>query len=109
MSSITLAFSSDRDRPHGGRPADGHHGLAVDAVVQPLATLATGARGVVVEIGAADDVRADRLLSLGVTQGARITVLQTFPGVVFLCDQTELAVERIVASSIYVRIEGGQP
>jgi len=110
MSSITLAFSSDRDRSHGIRSVDGHRGRATaDAAVRPLATLAAGARGVVVEIGAADDVRADRLLSLGVTQGARIAVLQTFPGVVFLCDQTELAVERIVASSIYVRIEGGQP
>jgi len=34
-------------------------------------------------------------------------VLQTFPGVVFLCDQTELAVERAVAETILVRISEG--
>jgi hypothetical protein len=33
-----------------------------------------------------------------------ITVLQTFPGVVFQCDQTELAVEPAVATSILVEI-----
>ena len=37
--------------------------------------------------------------------GAPIHVLQTFPGVVFLCDQTELAVERGVAYAILVKVE----
>ena len=32
-----------------------------------------------------------------------VTMLQTFPGVVFFCDQTELAVERAVADAILVR------
>ena len=53
-----------------------------------------------------DPRRADgieRLRALGVTTGAPIVVLQTFPGVVFLCDQTELAVERAVAETIFVR------
>jgi hypothetical protein len=31
-------------------------------------------------------------------------VLQTFPGIVFECDQTELAVERTVARSIFVEV-----
>jgi Fe2+ transport system protein FeoA len=51
--------------------------------------------------------RADRLLALGVTAGATVTLLQRFPGIVFLCDQTELAVERDVAAAILVRpVEG---
>jgi Fe2+ transport system protein FeoA len=45
---------------------------------------------------------------LGVTTGAPIVVLQTFPGVVFLCDQTELAVERAVAETIFVRVRQGE-
>src|SRR5437899_5063789 len=85
MSSITLAFSSKR--------------------VKTLAELPVGTRGVVVDVGGSNDGRADRLLSLGVTPGARVAVLQTFPGVVFLCDQTELAVERSVANSVFVRVE----
>ena len=85
MSSITLAFSSKR--------------------TLPLAELRPGSRGVVFEVRAGNAGRTDRLLGLGVTPGARVTVLQTFPGIVFLCDQTELAVERGVAESIIVHCE----
>ena len=82
MSSSHLAFSSRR--------------------AKPLASLSEGAHGVVVDVLTHSDSRAGRLLALGVTPGARIKVLQTFPGVVFLCDQTELAVERDVARTILV-------
>jgi len=85
MSSITLAFSSSR--------------------VKTLAELREGARGVIVDVQSDDNGRADRLLGLGVTPGARIVVLQTFPGVVVLCDQTELAIERNVADAVVVRPE----
>ena len=49
--------------------------------------------------------RADRLIALGVTPGATVTVLQRFPGVVFLCDHTELAVEPAVARAIVIDVE----
>ena len=49
-----------------------------------------------------DAARASRLAAMGVTPGAIVKVLQTFPGVVFMCDQTELAVEPAVATSILV-------
>jgi DtxR family Mn-dependent transcriptional regulator len=68
-------------------------------------SLAEGARGVIVDVLTHSELRAGRLLALGVTPGARIEVLQTFPGIVFLCDQTELAVERDVAAAIFVREE----
>jgi Fe2+ transport system protein FeoA len=71
--------------------------------LRPLSSLDTNERGVVVEICADRSGRADRLLALGVTPGAAVTLLQTFPGVVFLCDQTELAIERAVADAILVR------
>jgi Fe2+ transport system protein FeoA len=73
--------------------------------LRSLAMLREGAQGVVVDVRAQSDLRAGRLLALGVTPGARINVLQTFPGIVFLCDQTELAVERDVAAAIFVREE----
>ena len=83
MSFMRLAFSSDAPRP--------------------LSSLEANERGVVVEVRADRSGRADRLLALGVTPGATVTMLQTFPGVVFLCDQTELAIERTVADAILVR------
>ncbi len=97
MSSVHLAFSSDaRARGTSARPTPADHR-------QPVSSLREGARGVVVEVRAQSDGRADRLLALGVTPGASITVLQTFPGIVLLCDQTELAIERGVADVIFVR------
>jgi len=71
--------------------------------------MAEGAHGVIVKIHAYDEGRAERLLSLGVTPGASVTVLQTFPGIVFLCDQTELAVERGVANAILVQPQETRP
>jgi Fe2+ transport system protein FeoA len=83
MSSARLAFSSDG--------------------VRPLASLSPGSRCMIVEVLHGNGHRTDRLLALGVAPGAQLTVLQTFPGIVFLCDQTELAVERGVAEAILVR------
>jgi Fe2+ transport system protein FeoA len=71
----------------------------------PLSSLTAGTRATVIEISAQAGSRADRLLALGVTPGASVMVLQTFPGVVFRCDQTELAVERSVAGTILVRVQ----
>jgi Fe2+ transport system protein FeoA len=62
-----------------------------------------GDTGVIVTVLRDPNGRADRLAALGVTPGAHIRVLQTFPGIVFECDQTELAVERNVARVIMIR------
>jgi Fe2+ transport system protein FeoA len=70
-----------------------------------LATLEPGTSGKVVRVSRENPDRADRLMALGVTPGAKVTILQRFPGVVFLCDQTELAVEPAVARSIVVEVE----
>ena len=71
--------------------------------LRPLSALPPGARGTVHRVHGHGSDRVDRLIALGVTAGAPITVLQTFPGIVFLCDQTELAVERSVADTIVVK------
>lgn len=76
--------------------------------IQPsisLADLPAGTRGHVARVARDLTGRADRLAALGVTSGASIRVLQTFPGIVFECDQTEMAVERAVARAILVDVE----
>ena len=72
--------------------------------VRRLSSLRPGVRGRVVRVLSADIGRSDRLAALGVTPGAPIVVLQTFPGIVFECDQTELAVEPAVAHAILVDV-----
>lgn len=69
-----------------------------------LSTLAAGERGHVVGVMREAADRAARLGALGVTPGALVRVLQTFPSVVFLCDETELAVEPAVAQSILIDV-----
>lgn len=69
-----------------------------------LSALGPGDRGRVVRVLRENPRRADRLVALGVTPGAAIHVLQTFPGVVFMCDQTEVAVEPAVAAAILVEL-----
>lgn len=64
-----------------------------------------GEQGRVLEVLRDTNGRAARLAALGVTPGARVRVLQTFPGIVFECDQTELAVERNVARVIIVDVD----
>jgi len=70
-----------------------------------LSAMSPGATGRVLRVTRENSDRADRLMALGVTPGAAVTVLQRFPGVVFLCDQTELAVEPAVARAIVVEID----
>jgi len=73
--------------------------------VRRLASLRVGARGTVVRVAGADHRRVERLTALGVTPGAQVRVLQRFPGFVFECDQTELAVEPSVARAILVDVQ----
>jgi Fe2+ transport system protein FeoA len=67
-----------------------------------LAALDVGETGVVLRVLRDNPERAERLKALGVTPGARVRVLQRFPGFIFECDQTELAVEPVVARAILV-------
>lgn len=67
-----------------------------------MSLLRAGDEGIVARVLQDERGRADRLAALGVTPGARIVVLQTFPGLVFECDETELAVERTVGRAILV-------
>jgi Fe2+ transport system protein FeoA len=69
----------------------------------PLSSLPVGAHALVHGVSEPQSGRVERLLALGITAGAVVTMLQRFPGVVFFCDQTELAVERTVADAILVR------
>jgi Fe2+ transport system protein FeoA len=70
--------------------------------LRSLAAMNPGETGTIANVLRDPNGRAERLAALGVTPGARVRVLQTFPGIVFECDQTELAVERSVARVILI-------
>ena len=83
------------------------HGAFDSDQMLPLSSLGIGVKAMVRDVRSTRSDRAARLLALGVTPGAIVTVLQTFPGFVFQCDQTELAVERDIARMIFVVPVGG--
>ena len=70
-----------------------------------LSALRPGARGRIVRVTRDLTGRSERLAALGVSAGATVRLLQTFPGIVFECDQTELAVERGVGRAIFVELD----
>jgi Fe2+ transport system protein FeoA len=73
--------------------------------IHTLCSLLTGDSGVVVDVDDDGALAVGRLAALGVTRGARIRVLQTFPGIVVECDQTELVMERGVAQAVLVSVD----
>ena len=87
--------------------ADDRHAMArlQRPVAVPLSKLETGRRARISYVLPDLTGRGHRLAALGVTAGAAVRVLQTFPVIVFECDQTELAVERAVARAIFVDVE----
>lgn len=72
---------------------------------KPLSSLRPGAKGLVVRVQRDLTSRAERLAALGVSPGATVKVLQTFPGIVIECDQTELAIERLVGRAIWIELD----
>ena len=80
-------------------------GVRVQTEVVGVTVVASGrrARHRLQRAAGASPPLIEQLLSLGVTPGAFVTMMQRFPSVVFLCDHTELAVERMVADVILVR------
>jgi Fe2+ transport system protein FeoA len=80
------------------------HDARIAAAGTRLADTRAGTRGVVLRIVGAPTASVDRLTALGVSPGATVTVLQTYPAFVFACDQTELAVEPAVARTIVIEV-----
>ena len=91
-----------RSRPQPGVAAGEAHAV-------PLSTLTRSRRGRIVRVTRDLTGRAERLAALGVTAGAAVHVLQTFPVMVFECDQTEMAIERAMARAILVVVEREEP
>ena len=82
-------------------------------VVAPLADLPAGAAGRIAYIHTRERGTLEKLIAMGALPGAEVSVVQTFPSYVFQVGQTQVAVDRPIAESIYVRVAqppaGAQP
>jgi DtxR family Mn-dependent transcriptional regulator len=73
-----------------------------DRVVTALANLQSNQTGRIAYIHAEGRTRLQKLMALGITPGASIKMIQTFPSYVFQIGRTQLAVDEEIANEIYV-------
>lgn len=100
-----------------GHPATCPHGQAIPRgecckkskreiakVVSSLDTLQVNQKGRIAYIQTKDSKKLQKLMAMAVLPGAAITIIQKFPSYVFQIGQSQFAVDKDIASAIYVRI-----
>lgn len=73
-------------------------------VVSPLSQLSQGKKGKVAYIYAPESSQLQKLMAMGILPGASISLIQSFPSYVFQAEQSQFAVDKAIADSIYVRL-----
>jgi len=99
-----------------GHPKECPHGLPIPAgnccakakgylesVVVPLSKLASGEAAHIVYVLTREHPQLHKLMSFGVTPGARISVHQVFPSFVIQVEETQVALESEIAKEIFVK------
>lgn len=74
-------------------------------VVSALTELSPGQGGRIAYVYAPQASQLSKLMALGILPGAPIRLMQSFPGYVVELGQTRVALDRDIASTIYVRLE----
>jgi len=94
--------------PHGKKIPPGDCCLSarrdLKPVVGPLSKLRSGVKAKVVYIATKSHSSLDRLSSIGVIPGLKLTVHQRQPSLVIQYGETQLALDKDIAKDIYVRI-----
>jgi len=73
-------------------------------IIAPLSDFEVKGKGKVAYLQARDPNQMQRLISIGVIPGVSITLLQRFPSYVFKIGESQFAIDKELASSIYVRL-----
>ena len=60
--------------------------------------------GKVAYVYASESGQLQKLMAMGILPGAPITLIQSFPSYVFKVGETQFAVDKEIADSIYVRL-----
>ncbi len=78
-------------------------------LVSSLSELNRGQKGKVAYVYAPESNQLQKLLAMGILPGAPITLEQSFPSYVFQVGQTQFAVDKEIADTIYVRLVEPEP
>jgi len=104
---ICTLLGHPRECPHGRPIPPGeccHEGRKIASrVIFPLSEMARGTRGHITYLQTAQKNVMQKLLAMGVLPGQTVEIIQTSPSRVFQIGQTQVAVDREIADSIFVR------
>ena len=93
--------------PHGSPIMPGecckNKNLKIEKVIFMLSEFTHGESGIVAYLQTAEHPFMGKLFSLGLVPGVKIKVTQTFPAFVLEFEETQIAVEKIIADNIFVR------
>lgn len=106
---VCTLLGHPRECPHGRKIPKGRccreHRKMAGRVIHPLTEIKSGQKGKVVYIQAEDHNMLKKLMAMGILPGRSITLIQKSPSFVFSIGRTQVAVDKEIASSIYVRTE----
>lgn len=109
---ICTLLGHPRFCPHGSPiplgPCCKEHRNSYMKLISTLAAMEDGERGIIAYLHTGQKGKLERLLALGVLPGQQIALIQKFPSFVFRLGETEMAVDKDLASSIHVRL-GNEP
>jgi len=77
-------------------------------VVSPLSQLEQGQKGKVAYIYSSESSQLQKLMAMGILPGAVVTLVQSFPSYTFQTGQSQFAVDKEIADSIYIRLIGDE-
>jgi len=69
-----------------------------------MTTLAVSQKGKINRIDTHDHKKLHKIMAMGVLPGMAITLIQKFPSYVFQVGQSQFAIDKELASCIYVRL-----
>ena len=78
-------------------------------VVSPLSRMEPGQTGKIAYVYAPKSGQLQKLMSMGIVPGTPISLIQSFPSYVFQIRQTQFAVDRDIAETVYVRLTEASP
>jgi DtxR family transcriptional regulator, Mn-dependent transcriptional regulator len=105
--SICTLLGHPRQCPHGSVVPEGdccrRAATSLPSIVSSLDTFRVGEKGKILYVLTKDHPQLHKLMSLGVMPGTVVKVHQIFPSYVVQVGETQLALEKEVAKSIYLK------
>ena len=93
--------------PHGNPIPPGECCIEARKQGQPgivaLTELKSGESGEIAYLAASDDKKMQKLMSMGVLPGSRVTLMQKFPSYIFKVGNSQFAVDDMLAREIHIR------